>query len=383
MRRSTERILTTHTGSLARPPELLQMLLTRDRGEAIDEAAFDVATARSVLNVVRRQVDAGIDVVSDGEQSKVGFGHYVRARLTNMNGPLATLPRSRDSRDFPEWASQFGPGRGNTWTTNNGPVEWQDFSQVEKDISHFKAALAQVGDGVEGFLPAVSPGEIANFFSSSYYSDPAAYRVRLAEVMAKEYRAIIDAGLLLQIDAPDLTLNDFWQPDMSLAEFRRLTELNIDVINQAVDGLPADRIRLHICGGAGAAPSRWRFELKDTVDLLIKARVGALTVVGGNPRHEHEYHVWETTRLPDGMMLIPGVICNHVVTVEHPEVVAERIVRYADRVGKENVLAGTDCGFSIGAAMPTVDPKIAWAKLETLAEGAKLASERLWARVGA
>jgi 5-methyltetrahydropteroyltriglutamate--homocysteine methyltransferase len=156
--------------------------------------------------------------------------------------------------------------------------------------------------------------------------------------------------------------------------------LNIDAINQAVDGLPADRIRLHICGGPGAAPSRWRFELKDTVDILIKARVGALTVVGGNPRHEHEYHVWETTHLPDGMTLIPGLICNHVATIEHPELVAERIARYADRVGKENVIAGVDCGFSIGASAPTVDPKIAWAKLQTLADGAKLASERLWAK---
>jgi 5-methyltetrahydropteroyltriglutamate--homocysteine methyltransferase len=379
MRHSTKRILTTHTGSLARPPELLQMLLARDGGAAIDDVAFDAATARSVLDVVRRQVQTGIDVVSDGEQSKVGFGHYVRARLTNMNGPLATLPRSRDARDFPEWAAQFSPGRSNTWTTNNGPVEWQDFGQVEKDIAHFQAALAQLGDAVEGFLPAVSPGEIANFFPSSYYTDPRAYRARLADVMAREYRAIVDAGLLLQIDAPDLTLNDFWQPDMSLAEFRQLTELNIDAINQAVDGLPADRLRLHICGGPGAAPSRWRFELKDTADILIKARVGALTVVGGNPRHEHEYHVWETTRLPDGMTLIPGVICNHTATVEHPEVVAERIVHYAERVGKENVIAGTDCGFSIGASAPTVDPKIAWAKLETLVDGAKMASERLWA----
>ena len=381
MRQSAERILTTHTGSLARPPELLDMLLARDRGDAIDETAFDATAARAVLDVVRRQVAAGIDVVSDGEQSKVGFGHYVRARLTNMNGPLAELPRSRDARDFPEWAAQFSPGRANTWTTNNGPVEWQDFSQVEKDIAHFQAALAQAGDVVEGFLPAVSPGEIANFFPSSYYSDPAAYRARLAEVMAREYRAVVGAGLLLQIDAPDLTLNDFWQPDMSLAEFRELTELNIDAINQAVDGLPADRLRLHICGGPGAAPSRGRFELKDTIDILIKAHVGALTVVGGNPRHEHEYHVWETTRLPDGMLLIPGVICNHVVTVEHPEVVAERIANFAERVGKEHVIAGTDCGFSIGAAAPTVDPKIAWAKLQVLADGARLASERLWAKV--
>jgi 5-methyltetrahydropteroyltriglutamate--homocysteine methyltransferase len=381
MRRSTERILTTHTGSLARPPELLQMLLARDRGEAIDQAAFDAATAQAVGDAVRRQVAAGIDVVSDGEQAKVGFGHYVRARLTNMNGPLATLPHSRDARDFPEWAAQSSPGRSNTWTSNNGPVDWQDFAQVEKDIAHFKAALAQVGDSVEGFLPAVSPGEVANFFPSSYYPDPAAYRTRLAEIMAREYAAIVGAGLLLQIDAPDLTLNDFWQPDMSLAEFRQLTELNIDAINQAVDGLPADRIRLHICGGPGAAPSRWRFELKDTVDILIKGRVGAMTVVGANPRHEHEYHVWETTPLPDGMILIPGVISNHTATIEHPELVAERITRYADRVGKENVIAGTDCGFSIGASAPTVDPKIAWAKLETLALGARLASERMWAKV--
>jgi len=377
MKRSTERILTTHTGSLARPPELLQMLLAREEGQPVDPGVFDAAVQRAVTEKVKRQVEAGIAIVNDGEQSKISFATYVRERLHGFGGADEPRPVGLEARGFPEYATRRAtPYRR---PACNAPIAWQDFSAVEKDIANLKAAT----EGLpveEVFMTAVSPGTLANFFPNRYYPTREAYLEAVAEVMKREYEAIVQAGFLLQLDCPDLALRSTWFPDLSIPEFRTVVAQNVEALNAATRDIPAEHVRMHVCWGAGEGPHNHDVPLRDIVDVLLTGRPAALSIVGANGRHEHEWKVWQDVQLPAGKVLIPGVIDSTTNIVEHPEVVAERIVRYANVLGRENVIAGVDCGFGTNARTDQVDPEIAWAKLQALVEGAELATKALWGK---
>jgi 5-methyltetrahydropteroyltriglutamate--homocysteine methyltransferase len=377
MKRSTERILTTHTGSLARPPELLQMLLAREEGQPVDPGVFDAAVQRAVTEKVKRQVEAGIAIVNDGEQSKISFATYVRERLHGFGGADEPRPVGLEAREFPEYATRRAtPYRR---PACNAPIAWQDFSAVEKDIANLKAAT----EGLpveEVFMTAVSPGTLANFFPNRYYPTREAYLEAVAEVMKREYEAIVQAGFLLQLDCPDLALRSTWFPDLSIPEFRTVVAQNVEALNTATRDIPAEHVRMHVCWGAGEGPHNHDVPLRDIVDVLLTGRPAALSIVGANGRHEHEWKVWQDVQLPAGKALIPGVIDSTTNIVEHPEVVAERIVRYANVLGRENVIAGVDCGFGTNARTDQVDPEVAWAKLQALVEGAELATKALWGK---
>jgi 5-methyltetrahydropteroyltriglutamate--homocysteine methyltransferase len=377
MKRSTERILTTHTGSLARPPELLQMLLAREEGQPVDPGVFDAAVQRAVTEKVKRQVEAGIAIINDGEQSKISFATYVRERLHGFGGADEPRPVGLEAREFPEYATRRAtPYRR---PACNAPIAWKDFSAVEKDIANLKAAIE--GLSVEEvFMTAVSPGTLANFFPNRYYPTREVYLEAVAEMMKREYEAIVQAGFILQLDCPDLALRSTWFPDLSIPEFRTVVAQNIEALNAATRDIPAEHVRMHVCWGAGEGPHNHDVPLRDIVDVLLTGRPAALSIVGANGRHEHEWKVWQDVQLPAGKALIPGVIDSTTNIVEHPEVVAERIVRYANVLGRENVIAGVDCGFGTNARTDQVDPEIAWAKLQALVEGAELATKALWGK---
>jgi 5-methyltetrahydropteroyltriglutamate--homocysteine methyltransferase len=375
MKRSIERIVTTHTGSLARPPELLQMLLARDEGQAVDPEVFDATVRQAVTQTVQRQVEIGLAVINDGEQSKISFATYIRERLHGFGGADEPRPISLEAREFPEYAARRAtPYRR---PACNAPVAWKDFAAVEKDIANLQAATTGL-QVEEAFLTAVSPGTIVNFFPNRYYPTRDAYLEAVAEVMQREYEAIVQAGFLLQLDCPDLALRSTWFPDLSIPEFRTIVAHNVAALNHATRDIPAERMRMHVCWGAGETPRNHDVPLHDIVDELLKARPAGLSLMGANGRHEHEWKVWQEVRLPDGKILIPGVIDSTTNSIEHPEVVAERLVRYASVLGRENVIAGVDCGFGTNAQTDQVDPKIAWAKLRALVEGAELATRELW-----
>jgi 5-methyltetrahydropteroyltriglutamate--homocysteine methyltransferase len=375
VKRSLERIVTTHTGSLARPPQLLQMLLARDEGQAVDPEVFDATVRQAVTQTVQRQVEIGLTVINDGEQSKISFATYIRERLHGFGGADEPRPVSLEAREFPEYAARRAtPYRR---PACNAPVAWKDFSAVEKDIANLQAATAGL-QVEEAFLTAVSPGTIVNFFPNCYYPTREAYLEAVAEVMQREYEAIVQAGFLLQLDCPDLALRSTWFPDLSIPEFRTIVAHNVEALNHATRDIPAERMRMHVCWGAGETPRNHDVPLRDIVDELLKARPAGLSLMGANGRHEHEWKVWQEVRLPDGKILIPGVIDSTTNIIEHPEVVAERLVRYASVLGRENVIAGVDCGFGTNARTDQVDPKIAWAKLRALVEGAELATREIW-----
>jgi len=375
MKRSIERIVTTHTGSLARPAELLQILLARDEGQAVDPEVFDATVRQAVTQTVQRQVEIGLAVINDGEQSKISFATYIRERLHGFGGADEPRPISLEAREFPEYAARRAtPYRR---PACNAPVAWKDFAAVEKDIANLQAATTGL-QVEEAFLTAVSPGTIVNFFPNRYYPTRDAYLEAVAEVMQREYEAIVQAGFLLQLDCPDLALRSTWFPDLSIPEFRTIVAHNVAALNHATRDIPAERMRMHVCWGAGETPRNHDVPLHDIVDELLKARPAGLSLMGANGRHEHEWKVWQEVRLPDGKILIPGVIDSTTNSIEHPEVVAERLVRYASVLGRENVIAGVDCGFGTNAQTDQVDPKIAWAKLRALVEGAELATRELW-----
>jgi len=377
MKRSTERILTTHTGSLARPPELLQMLMAREEGKPVDPEVFDATVRGAVTEKVKRQAEIGLAVVNDGEQSKISFATYVRERLHGFGGADEARPVGLEARQFPAWAARrVTPYRR---PACNAPVAWKDFAAVEKDITNLKAATASL-PVEEVFMTAVSPGTLANFFPNRHYPSREAYLEAMAEVMKREYDAIVQAGFLLQLDCPDLALRSTWFPDLSISEFRTVVAQNIEALNAAIRDIPAEHVRMHVCWGAGETPHNHDIPLRDIVDVLLTGRPAALSIVGANGRHEHEWKVWQDVQLPTGKVLIPGVIDSTTNIVEHPEVVAERIVRYANVLGRENVIAGVDCGFGTNAQTDQVDSEVAWAKLRALVEGAELATRTLWGR---
>jgi len=376
MKRSTDRILTTHTGSLPRPGELVDMLRRAEAGEPGDRAAFDAAVRAAVDDTVRKQVESGVDVVNDGEQGKPGYATYLKDRVIGFGGQSRVTTVWAEGRDFPEYVARRA---GNTRSSFlrpycDGPIAWRDFAAVQRDIDTLKAAVKGV-EAAEVFMTAASPGVVSIFLANEYYPSREKYLEAIARVMKDEYEAIHAAGFVLQLDCPDLAMsrhNRF--PDLSLPEFRKIVGLHVEVLNEATRAIPPDRMRLHLCWGNYEGPHHLDVPLRDIIDLVLQARPAGISFEGANPRHEHEWKIWKEVELPPGKVLIPGVIDSTTNFIEHPELVAERIARYAGVVGRENVIAGTDCGFGTFADNDSVDARIAWAKLRALADGARLAS---------
>jgi 5-methyltetrahydropteroyltriglutamate--homocysteine methyltransferase len=379
MQRSTSRILTTHTGSLPRSPELQELLRVRDERRAFDQHTFVESVCAAVANVVQQQIASGLDVINDGEQGRSQYAAYVKERLTGFEGDrlIRARPRLGDA-DFPDYVATHQSSTSIPQPACTGPIAWRDKDAVQQDIANLKAAVgaAQVA---EVFMTAASPGVIANFLPNEYYPTEEAYLYALAEVMKDDYQAIVQAGFLLQIDCPDLAMTRVTQfAHLTVDEFKDVVALHVDVLNSALDGLPPERMRLHLCWGNYEGPHHYDIPLQEILPLVLKARPAGLSFEGANPRHAHEWKVWQDIRLPDEKVIIPGVLDSTTNFIEHPELVAERIVRYAEVVGREQVIAGTDCGFGTSAWGRKVDSKIAWAKLQSLVEGARLASAALW-----
>ena len=374
----TGRILTTHIGSLPRPDDLVSLLRQNDEGGVVDRAGFDARVHSAVADVVRKQLATGLDIVNDGEQGKPDYSTYIKDRFTGFEGESATMPMGADLKDFPDFAARTRTAASERRPTCSGPIAWRDFGAVEKDVENLKRASGQTG-AVEVFMTAVSPGQASRFLLNRYYPSHEAYVRALAEVLKREYAAIVRAGFVLQIDCPDLGSgrNNQFQ-HLTLVEFRKVAAMHVEALNSAVAELPPDRMRMHVCWGNYEGPHHRDVPLRDIIDILLTARPAGLSVEGANPRHAHEWNVFETVRLPEGKVLIPGVLDTTTNFIEHPELVAQRIVQYARVVGRENVIAGADCGFATFAGRPTVEPAIAWAKLGAMVEGARLASRELW-----
>jgi 5-methyltetrahydropteroyltriglutamate--homocysteine methyltransferase len=379
MKRSTSRILTTHTGSLPRSVALQELLRLREERRPYDQAAFASSVRAAVADVVQQQITSGLDVINDGEQERSQYATYVKERLSGFEGErlIRARPRLGDT-DFPEFVGTHQSSTTIPQPACTGPIAWKNRDGVRQDIATLKAALgAQQVEEV--FMTAASPGVVATFLPNEYYPSHEAYLQALAEVMKEEYQAIVQAGFLLQIDCPDLAMTRVNQfAHLSVDEFKQIVATHIDILNAALDGLPPERMRLHLCWGNYEGPHHHDVPLQEIVDIVLRARPVGISFEGANPRHAHEWKVWRNVRLPDDKVLIPGVIDSTTNFVEHPELVAERIERYADVVGRERVIAGTDCGFGTSAWGRKVDGKIAWAKLRSLVEGARLASKALW-----
>ena len=379
MKRSTDRILTTHTGSLPRPKDLLGLLRDREEGRLIAEATLRDRTRSAVLDVVKKQRETGLSIVNDGEQGRADYTIYVKDRLTGFAGESSSWPNP-DAEEFPEWtemARQFAPPFQKR-PACTGPVEWKDWPAVERDIQNLKDA-ATTGGADEVFMTSPSPGQIGRFLQNRYYPSDEKYLYTLADVMKREYKAIVDAGFILQLDCPDLALGRHTQfSHLSLREFRDIAAMHVEVLNYAVGDIPPDRMRIHVCWASTGGPHHRDLPLKDIADVVIQARPAGLVIAGANPRHEHEWKVWKDVKLPDGKVLVAGVIDSTTNFIEHPELVAERIERYAAVLGRENVVAGVDCGFGTFAGRVQVDTNIVWRKLRALVEGAGLASRALW-----
>jgi 5-methyltetrahydropteroyltriglutamate--homocysteine methyltransferase len=379
MKRSTSRILTTHTGSLPRSWELQELLRLRDERRSFDQAAFDASVRAAVADVVRQQISIGLDVINDGEQGRSQYAAYVKERLTGFEGErlIRARPRLGDA-DFPDYVATHQSSTSIPQPACTGPIGWKVRDAVQQDIANLKAAVG-AHQVEEVFMTAASPGVIANFLPNEYYPTEEAYLYALAEVMKEDFQAIVQAGLLLQVDCPDLAMTRVTQfAHLTVEEFKDVVALHVEVLNSALAGLPPERMRLHLCWGNYEGPHHYDVPLREILPLVLKARPAGLSFEGANPRHAHEWKVWQDIRLPYDKVIIPGVLDSTTNFIEHPELVAERIVRYAEVVGRERVIAGTDCGFGTSAWGRKVDGKIAWAKLQSLVEGARLASATLW-----
>jgi 5-methyltetrahydropteroyltriglutamate--homocysteine methyltransferase len=395
MRTSTDRILTTHVGSLVRPESIQTLLRARVRGEAIDEGELAARVEEAVRDVVRRQAEVGIDVVSDGEMSKASFLGYTDERLTGFvtstapddpslaktGGVWARRVESRrEWSAFREYYTEYLPREmpmASAPSVCVGPIAYKGQAILEKDLATFKAAL-QGANVVEAFVPAIAPAMVGRG-QNRYYPSEEAYVFAVAEALRTEYRAIVDAGFILQIDDPGLgELWDMIIPAPSVDDYRKLQARNIAALNHALDGIPEDRVRFHLCWGSWQGPHVTDLALRDVVDLMLSVKAQAYSIEAATPRHSYEWRIWEEVKLPDGKVLIPGVIAHTTAVVEHPETIAERIVNFARLVGRERVMAGADCGFAQGALFQRQHPSIMWAKFEALVAGARLASQRLW-----
>jgi 5-methyltetrahydropteroyltriglutamate--homocysteine methyltransferase len=380
MTRSTERFLTTHTGSLPRPDDLIRMMYAKEEGVPVDAAALATRVRAAVAEVVRKQVDAGIDLVNDGEMSKPSYATYVKDRLAGFGGTGNTFVY-QDLVEFPNLAKRvFGdPGRSRRKTPAcNAPIVLRDSAAAATDVDNLRAALAAAGRG-EGFMSAASPGVISLFFRNDHYPSQAAYLLAIAEAMRHEYRAITDAGFVLQIDCPDLAMGRHIQyAALGLDEFRKRAGLHIEALNHALADIPPQQLRLHLCWGNYEGPHHCDVPLADIIDVVLTARPSAISFEAANPRHAHEWTVFERVKLPTDKVLIPGVIESKSNFIEHPELIAQRIGRYAELVGRENVIAGSDCGYGTWVGQAAVDPDVVWAKFAAMAEGARIATQRFW-----
>jgi 5-methyltetrahydropteroyltriglutamate--homocysteine methyltransferase len=381
MKHSLERILTTHAGSLPRPPDLLDLFKSGD-GAAFEQHGGGERLRTAVDEIVRRQAELGIDVVDDGEYGKPSFVSYINERLGGYEvdthtGPRNQWARSREGLSFPEFYAQTHPASTHTHMVCTGPITYKDHTPLKRDIANLKAALQGVAVE-EVFMPAISPSNIEDWQKNAYYKSQEEYIFAIAEAMHEEYKTIVDAGFLVQIDDPRLVTYYILHPEASVADCRKWAELRVAALNHALRDIPAEKIRFHTCYGINMGPRIHDMELKDIVDIILKIRAGAYSFEAANPRHEHEWKVWKDVSLPEGKILIPGVISHSTILVEHPELVAERIVRYANIVGRENVIAGSDCGFATFAGSKEVHPSIVWAKLKALSDGARIASKQLW-----
>jgi 5-methyltetrahydropteroyltriglutamate--homocysteine methyltransferase len=384
MKRSAERILTTHTGSLPRPDDLTRTMFAKEEGVPVDSGALAARIRSAVAEVVRKQVEVGVDVVNDGEYSKPSYATYVKDRLRGFGGASQPL-QYRDLVDFPGMARRvFGdPGRARRRAPAcTEAVAVQDAEAARTDVANLRTGVAQVAppnSPKEAFLTAASPGVISLFFHNEHYSSHEAYLFAIAEAMKHEYETVARAGLVLQVDCPDLAMGRHIQfADLSLEEFRKMARLHVEALDHALAAVPPDQVRMHLCWGNYEGPHHYDVPLADILDIVFAGRAGAVSFEAANPRHAHEWRVFETLRVPDGKIIVPGVIDSTTNFVEHPELIAERISRYARLVGRENVIAGTDCGFGTWVGQAAVDPDIVWAKLASLAEGARLASRELW-----
>ncbi len=382
MKNSKERILTTHVGSLPRPPALIDLMFAKAEGRKVDEKELSAKTRDSVREVVQHQQAVGIDVVSDGEMSKPSYATYVTERLTGFGG-RSDLPKLSDILEFPNVSSAYfnDPGvkhLNKNRPACNGPVASKGIAEAEIDIANFKQALK--GAKVEeAFMNAASPGVVSMFLGNTYYKTEEEFLWAVAEAMKPEYQAIVDAGFLLQLDCPDLAMTRHREfKNAPVEEFRAYARRHIEVLNGALEGIPSDRVRVHVCWGNYPGPHHHDVALKDIIDLILTVNADSLLFEAANSRHAHEWKAWKDVEIPSEKILIPGVIESMSNRIEHPELVAERIVRFANIVGRENVIAGSDCGFGTFVGVALVEPEIAWAKLGSLAEGARLASEQLW-----
>ena len=388
MKHSTSRILTTHVGSLIRPPELQEFLRSVQGGKPYDENAYQKCLTDSVAAVVKQQADTGIDVPSDGEFGKsISWAQYALTRLSGFERrPIKEdkanpFKRGADRTRFADFYAELDGKEAVSTVTEaicTGPISYSGQAELNRDIENFKAALGKVRTE-DAFLPVAAPASVIPDRKNEYYKSDEELQIAIAAAMRTEYKTIVDAGLLVQLDdARSAVTYDRMVPPASFADYLRWLETQIEILNHAIEGLPADRIRYHVCWGSWPGPHVSDVPLKDIVDVILKAKVGAFVIEGANPRHEHEWKVWKDAKLGEGRVLIPGVISHATNVVEHPELVAERIVRLAKIVGRENVIAGTDCGFAQGPFYRRVHPSVMWAKLEALVAGAALASKELW-----
>jgi 5-methyltetrahydropteroyltriglutamate--homocysteine methyltransferase len=388
MKRSTNRILTTHVGSLIRPQPLHEFLRAKQGGKPYDEKAYQQCLTVSVTEVVREQADAGIDVVSDGEFGKsISWAQYALERLSGFERrpikqeTVNPFKRGADRTKFAEFYAELDAKEAVSTTTEAicvGPIKYIGQAELQRDIDNLKAALKSV-KVEEAFLPVAAPASVIPDRKNEYYKGDEDLQAAIAEAMRTEYKMIVDSGFLLQLDdARSAVTFDRMVPPASFTDYRRWLSKQVDILNHAIEGLPADRIRYHVCWGSWPGPHTSDVPLKDIVDLILKVKVGAYVIEGANPRHEHEWQVWRDARLGSDQVLIPGVISHATNVVEHPELVAERIVRLARIVGRESIIAGTDCGFAQGPFYRRVHPSVMWAKLQALSEGARLASKELW-----
>ena len=395
MATAPDRILTTHVGSLIRPPKLVEFFRAIEDGRPYDKAGYEACLTESVAEIVRQQAEAGIDIVSDGEFSKgVNWAFYIHSRLKGITvrpvtpeeakDPMASMGGGQDRVAFPEFYAEYDVASGlgkrlGRRIIVNGPLSYTGQAEIARDIKNLKTAAAKAN--VQAFLPVVAPASALPGAKNEHYPDEKSYLFALADALHEEYQAIVDAGLYVQIDDAFLPyMHERMVPPRTLAEYKAWAQMRIDALNHALRGIPEDRSRYHICWGSWNGPHAFDVPLKDIVDLLLQVNVGHYSVEQANPRHEHEWSVWQTVKLPPGKKLIPGVISHATNIVEHPELVAQRLVRLARIVGRDNVLGGTDCGFAQSPFAQRVHPSIMWAKLRSLAGGTKIATAELWGK---
>lgn len=384
MNRSTDRFLTTHAGSLPRPAELLEAISAREQGRPVDEHAQAARVRNAVKDVVRKQIELSIDVIDDGEYSKPSFVTYTNERLGGFEIDKEAVARSpwagsREALSFPEFYALGHVGSRQNRMVCTGPITYKGQTQLQRDIANLKNALIGV-KVADVFMPAISPSNIEEWQRNLYYRSSEEYVFAIAEAMREEYKAIVDAGFLLQIDDPRLVSYYLVNPTASVKECRTWAAKRVEALNHALRGIPREKIRHHTCYGINMGPRVHDMEVKDILDIVLRIRAGAYSFEAANPRHEHEWKIWGSAKLPKDAVLIPGVISHSTVLVEHPELVAERIGRFAKMVGKQNVIAGSDCGFATFASSKEVHPSIVWAKFIALAEGARIASKEFWGK---